>query len=459
MVNLREYMVVSQVEESFRKILLPGIDIITEYRTYGGRRVDLVIVRDFEILACIEVKSSLLNRHQLKDAQEQVLEYQKDTSSFWAVVTDGNHYYVHSISDENGNFVKKENAEAVLKAVLGLQSETDKAVVMTDETSEINLLKQNIVGLCKTYDNSISTIGQVKELLENISIANCKVSPSRFTFDRSFENHLFQALLGSYNKDEVVRYVPLKSAYRSLNEKTIVMVSLVGMNDMSECYYADQYFATKKGDDTSKGILPAESKLLNNTYILSCNNLSMEDHLTMWRLYGDKCKGACIKMIIEKEKLEKDNSFILAPVSYGEKDGDNMTHPKLDFVNDIFSLKIGNRSLTFETWCYWKHFFKDHRYSDENEVRLLYTGKGCGERKWILTDDSEIPCPMSVFPIKTLPNHSNDFPLTLSKILIGSRCSDQETKKRQLEELIQERNRGYEKGFAIVDISKIDNFR
>lgn len=458
MVKTHEEIVVSQVEDAFRKILLPGIDIITEYRTYGGRRVDLVIVRDFEILACIEVKSDISISEKLENAQKQVLLYQADLNSYWAIVTDGKLYKVHSLADGDNKFVNKNSAEDVLNTILGLRIDADKDGKRSDEDSEIGKLRNCFVELCMKY-TTISTIKTVERVLMAVSNENCKVTPSRFTFDRSFENHLFQALLGEYEKDEVVRYVSFKSAYRSLNEQTIGMVSLIGMNDVSECYYADQYFATKRGDETSKSILPAESKLLNNTYILSCNNLSMEDHLTMWRLYGDKCKGTCIKMIIEKEKLEHDNSFILAPVSYGEKDGDSINHPKLDFVNDIFSLKIGKRSLTFETWCYWKHFFKDHRYSDENEVRLLYTGKGCGERKWILTDDSEIPCPMSVFPVKTLPNHSNDYPMTLTKILIGSKCSDQETKKRQLEELIQENNGGYEKGFAIVDTSKIDNYR
>ena len=458
MVNLREYMVVSQVEEAFRENLLPGIDIIKEYRTYGGRRVDLVIVKDFEILACIEVKSDISISVKLESAKNQVLLYQADLNSYWAIITDGKRYYVHSLADGDNIFVEKNNAEDVLHTILGLRIEVDKDGNRSNEDSEIGELRNYFIELCKKY-KSISTIKSVEKVLTDVSNENCKVTSSRYTFDRSFENHFFQELLGDYKKDEVVRYVPFKSAYRSLNEQTIVMVSLIGMNDVSECYYADQYFAMKRGDDTSKSVLPAENKLLNNTYILSCNDLYMEDNLTMWRLYGDKCKGVCIKMIIEKAKLEQDNSFILAPVSYGKKEGDNLTHPQLDFVNDILSIKIGNRSLTFETWCYWKHFFKDHRYSDEKEVRLLYTGKGCGERKWILTDDSEIPCPMSVFPVKTLPNHSNDFPLTLTKLLIGSKCSDQETKKRQLEELIQERNRGYEKNYVIVDTSKIDNFR
>ena len=182
----------------------------------------------------------------------------------------------------------------------------------------------------------------------------------------------------------------------------------------------------------------------------------MEDHLTMWRLYGENCKGVRIKFIIEKDKLEKDDTFILAPVSYGQgKD----THHALEFVNSILSISIGGREPLFETWCYWKHFFKDYRYSEEKEVRLLYTGNGLGKRDWILVNENDIPCPISVFPIKSVPNHSNDFPLTLKEIKIGSKCLDIETKKSQLEELIKERNVGYDRLFAEVSISQIDNYR
>lgn len=458
MVNLREYMVVNQVEKAFREVLPSGIDIIREYKTRGSRIVDFVIVRGFEILACVEVKLDLSNPQQLDNAQKQVVLYQEDTHSYWAIVTDSKCYYVHSIADEGDTFVEKKNADSVLQLILGLQVNIEKTNNTHVENPDLEQLRHQFLDICKKHD-SISTIESVKKVLKGVSNEDCKLTPTRFTFTRNFENRLFQALLGSYEKEEVSRYVTFSSIYRSLNEQTIGMVSLVGMNDASECYYADQYIARKKGEDNEKlaiSILPAENTLLNNTYILSCNDLEKIDDLTMWRLYGDNCKGTCIKMHIEKDRLNRDHSFILAPVSYG-LDKDN--HPELDFANAILSLKLDNRNLTFETWCYWKHFFKDYRYAVEKEVRLLYTGSGCGKRSWILVDDNEIPCTISVFSLKTLPNHSNDFPLTLSEIMIGLRCTDIETKKRQFEELIKERNVGYDRGFAEVSTSKINNYR
>lgn len=455
MVNLHENMIVEKMEEVLRKTLPPVIDVVREFQTINGRRVDLVIVVGFEILACIEVKLKLLDHKQLEAAQKQALLYQRDTHSYWTVVTDSKRFFIHSIEDHNESFVEKENMDDVLQLILGLHNGKDKIDDSISDANEYEVLKREFVEICKRYHN-IRTIEKVKDVLNNVSSASCKITPTRITFTRLFENSFFQALLGTYTGDEVVRYTPFASVFRSINEQTIGMVSLVGMNDVSECYYADQYISKRRGEELSESVLPAERKLLNNTYILSCNDVSKKDDLTMWRLYGNNCKGVCIKMFIEKDKLKQDNSFILAPVSYGR---DKDKHPELDFAKDILSLKIGNRNLMFETWCYWKHFFKDYRYAVEHEVRLLYTGSGCGKKSWILVADSEIPCTISIFDVKSLPNHSNDFPLTLSEIMIGSKCTDKETIKSQFEELIKERNTGYEKGFAAVEVSKIDNYR
>ena len=441
------------VEEAFKKVMPPGIDIIREYPLRGGRRADFVLVSGFEILACIEVKSNLSNRRLLADAQKQVGVYQKDTHSYWGIVTDGNRYYIQSIVDDK--FEEKESAEAVFQVILGIEKGKEENTSKSKDASEIESLKYQFLDICDCYIDKIPTIEQVKNVLAGISSTICEVTPTKYIFKRSFENRFFQALLGTYTEEGIVRYIPFASAYRSLNEQTIGMVSLIGMNDISECYYADQYISRKKGEESSASILPAERKLLNNTYILSCNDQSKEDDLTMWRLYGDNCKGVCIKMCIEKDILAKNDTFILAPVSYGRRD----EHPELDLANDILSINIGGKNLIFETWCYWKHFFKDYRYSVEKEVRLLYTGRGEGKRSWILVRDNEIPCTISIFPVKSLPNHSNDFPLTLSGVIIGSKCIDIETKKSQFEELVSERNTGYNNGFAEVKESIIDNYR
>jgi len=443
-----EYAIMMKVTEAFHKKLPQGIDIMVEYQTAGNRRADLVIVNGFEILACIEIKSNISDEKLLLEAQAQVELIQKDTHSYYAVITDGDRYYVKSLSNER--FEEKRDAEAVIKVILGVDKEKER-----DNDFDIESLRNYFSKICMKYD-MISNINKIKKVLEGVSSANCEVTATRFKFKRSFENAFFQSLLGTYTDKEIVRYIPFSSVFRTLNEQTIGMVSLVGMNDVSECYYADQFCAKINNKEWTKGVLPAERSMLNNTYILSCNDLSMEDNLTMWRLYGDNCKGVCIKFIIEKDKLYKDETFILAPVSYGQ---DKDTHYALEFVNSILSIKIGDREPLFETWCYWKHFFKDYRYSVEKEVRLLYTGNGLGKRDWILVKENDIPCTISVFPIKCAPNHSNDFPLTLKGIKIGSKCIDIETKKSQLEELIKERNVGYDRLYAEVSISEIDNYR
>lgn len=458
MKSLPEYIVNHMVEDAFRKVLPDGLDLVGEYRTLSGRRIDYVIVRGFEILAVISVKTNL--EKNLPLAKQSALYEQHDVHSPWAIVTDGNFYFAHYLSEADDRFVQKENVVEIVSDIISIvkvkKKTTDKPV--DDKVS--NQLKNFIKELHDSFKGKFDTVESVFDILNTISNINCKLSSNGFTFSTDFENKLFVALLGEYNKDEIVRYVPFSSLFRTLNDQTVGMVSLVGMNDMSECYYADRYLVKdenlNKNNDSSLSILPAERTLLNNTYILSCNEDSMRDDLTMWRLYGDDCKGVCIKFLIDKQRLKNDKSFILAPVSYGEGVD---KHIKLDFMKQLLSASVDGKKLCFDTWCYWKHFFKDFRYAIEKEVRLLYTGKGCGKRSWILTSGTDIPCTISVFNIRVLPSYSSDFPLTVNEVIVGSKCSDIEQKRMQLTELIKERERGFDKGFAVVCSSTIDNYR
>ena len=262
-----EYSILLQVEEAFHKVLSQGMDIMREYKTAGNRRADLVIVKGFEILACIEVKSNLSERNLLAEAQTQVKIIQKDTHSYWAVVTDGNRYYVKSLS--NDKFEEKGNAEAVLKVILGDNNDGKRGDNKYSEVFDIESLRSHFLKICMKYDDKITNIKDIKKVLKGVSSANCEVTSSRFIFKRSFENAFFQSLLGTYSDKEIVRYIPFSSVFRILNEQTIGLVSLVGMNDVSECYYADQFCANINKKEWSKGVLPAERRLLNNTYILS----------------------------------------------------------------------------------------------------------------------------------------------------------------------------------------------
>ena len=144
-----EYAVIMAVEEAFKKVMPPGIDIIREYPLRGGRRADFVLVSGFEILACIEVKSNLSNRRLLADAQKQVGVYQKDTHSYWGIVTDGNRYYIQSIVDDK--FEEKESAEAVFQVILGIEKGKEENTSKSKDASEIESLKYQFLDICDSY--------------------------------------------------------------------------------------------------------------------------------------------------------------------------------------------------------------------------------------------------------------------------------------------------------------------
>lgn len=307
-------------------------------------------------------------------------------------------------------------------------------------------------GICRKYKN-------LKELSHFIEQIRDKKTPSfvchsskDFSLTTSMENYFFKCLLGELKKgDSLTKYTTTDNLFRICNDNEIAMVSIVGMNDSKECFYAYDYLK-------SKGIVPFLTKsddyfLGSYAYITSFTKHS--DNLTMWRLYGDDANGIALTFYLDDELKD---GFILAPVSYGEEDG---THKKMDFIAEMQKVKIEGRQFVLNNLYFWRYFFKPVQYKIEEEIRLLYFPEKIEIKKWVKTGVGIIS-PISIFSI--LDNSSSKdkskkpFPLKLKSITLGPQMTETKTNK-EMGQLMLRNCFGCKQEDIEVKESEINNFR
>lgn len=254
--------------------------------------------------------------------------------------------------------------------------------------------------------------------------------------------------LKKFEGEKICRYTSLSSLYRTINEGKQSMCCIVGMNDRSECTYADNYMRGKQIENNSTYKTPYEVEVENKFFILSCMDAEKYDDLTMWRLYGDNTRGVNILYNVNKEGL---NGFKLYYIDYAEADGRHLT---LDKIKNLMALKVDERTFRMRKWDEWKHFFKPYEYRDEKEIRLLYNRKNEQAHLWILTSDYQIVCPLMIFGL-------DKFPLIIDEVKLGPNCPDIVVNQLQVEMMMREKLQtpGWKKKENIVKTSGIGTYR
>ena len=312
-------------------------------------------------------------------------------------------------------------------------------------------------------------------ILDDCDWDHVSTSGVTVTLSRTFEFSLFTALLGEYSSSIICRYTTREALYRVLSTKKQSLCSIVGMNDTEECNYVDNYFKKLSASTCKSSIL--QDSYNNEYYISSCTwmdqdgSFRSEDNLSMWRMYADDCKGVCLIFEISNEMMKK-NGFALAPISYAkrveiiapcscneegetifESQGYENKHPELDFLYNLLHTQVGGYDIRLPSINFWKHFFKGLEYKDEKEVRLLYKGNSLDQKKWILANN--VFCPIVE---KDILDNCNEFPLVLTKIILGPKFAELEVNLRQIQLMVSES--GIKNASAIQCVaSDITNYR
>lgn len=424
-------------EFNYKIVIEPNFSNYTDDVSIKNNRADIIILKDKFPYMIVDLRSKDISQYvDRKEIQNAIFE---DTEI-------GADYHVFT------NMSAVLVVDVIKKSVRYYDSFEDIFQFFDDRPqNEIDLQKKHLIEhIINTVNNSDLSISKdsylgegVKELLTESNLnKNIEFnSIGRFFHFHSntelglndFEHRFFQSLLKPVVEQAVCRYTTFESLFSMLDNKTYRMGSDIAMNDRGEIDYVDKYIGLYYKNLQSLSL--PELRQMNKSYISSCTTTRKLDDLTMYRLYGEDSKGVCLSFNVTNGLQSK--SLLVKKVSYAIGPGN---HPELDLIKNIL---YNHKSPAFIRFRFlyldiWKHFFKTHDYAVEEEVRLLYlNNKSYPPKKegWVVTYPDKILSKFVLFGL----NDSN-FPLRLSKIILGPNCPEALLNSRQLEVLLDENN-------------------
>ena len=260
-------------------------DFIIEKR-FDGYRPDLIIKAGKKNIAAIEIKSSNSLNRAIKNF----------TTDFYFLFKV--RYFIYTDGLTFFFFDRFTNPKEIIK--------TDTKGFVTRLTRQISMysLRKLKMAVSKIIEEQIKSDNQFPKLNylfknnTNKVIRELKLSSDYSLFFEggktdvdSFEHQFFVKLLDNDVPETIYRYCAFNSAFQILNDGTIAMLGLPGMNDTTEPNYIDNYL--NDTDDNFWDLPPQSIAAINRRFIMSCT--VRYDDLMQWRLYGDDAKGACIK--------------------------------------------------------------------------------------------------------------------------------------------------------------------
>lgn len=421
------------------------------------RYFDIVIYKGNNPLAIVEVKGRLDNKNLLARATDQVRSALTITNARFGIVTDNEIFFLYDRSKKEQDFV-----ELAFETIVSRLLNAEKIKVYKKDREEVLKIILSAAENHLASNQEFLSFIRSKSFLRRIQFDN-NSNTYFFSGDdegiSSFENQFFIKMLGEFKDTQICRYTSLKTIFEMLNFISFRMNGLVGMNDKSEVNYVETYL-----NGVEKPLIKEHHNTIiaiNNRYITSCSKVERKDDLTLWRLYSDDAKGVCLVFDVKRNNLN--NHVLLQKVKYADGDG---KHKELDFLKQIKDdvESITGYKFEFRKIGYWKHFFKPHDYSIEEEVRLLIIDNDSLVKiksDWVMTFTHSI-----VNPIMDFRLNSKSFPIQLKEILLGPKCPEQETNLVQIQEMIRRKKREIvEKSFDSnlnnlkVELSEIKHYR
>ena len=424
----------NKIYKLFRDNLPEEIDVLLSPQISSNVRPDITISKGDQRLAIVEIKSASLFYRDRVGIEGWLTEYTRSLGFRYAILAiEGKTFYIKDcISAFSPDFEEEEIIDICHKLV------NIHAPRFVTNTSFCNVFWQvfdDSLTLIDDNDDATRKSFTSKEINDNLlkfkeKNRNLKflMNDTSFFFEKDgLEDVFFECLIKSFDDEKLCRYTSLSSFFRTINECTQSMCCLVGMNDKSECTYADSYISASKKTATIPVKTLYEANEENKYFILSCVDECKYDDLTMWRLYGDNTKGVNILYKVDETKIKE---FRLFYIDYAETPEPN-GHLSLNIIRKLLDINVDGKSFKFRKWNEWKHFFKPYEYRDELEIRLMHRKKSNTKEKWILTKDYNISCPLAIFKL-------SDFPLSIEEVKLGTNCPNIETNQLQLELMIKE---------------------
>ena len=380
----RENEIENKVFDSLKPLNKEDFEVKKNSRWQTGQGIvtyDIAILFKGVLFAVIETKSSLNRPPLLERTKVQFKATVDSSTALYGIITDNKDYYLYTGEQK----FEKKSLEEIIKFLIKNKPKTIESISSVIE----NILKK------QELDDTL------KEQIRKSVYAQSRTSfPSLLNLDDYFKKKLTN--VNRKKQKEFYRYVPFDTAFSILKNETYRMNGIAGMNDKSE------------GD--IRNSISYEIIDANSIFISSFSTL--EDNLTMWRLYGDNAKGACL-VFTAKGNTESD-LFSLYPVSYEDEDK--------QIIIDLY-----DRGFIINNIERWIYFFKSKHFKTEKEVRLLVLDRS-NKKEWYKTNDSSI-----INPYIEIDLNDSKFPLKLTKVILGPKCPESAYNKAQMESMIEDK--------------------
>ncbi len=383
-----------------------------------GILIDGLITTEQGYPYCVIYVNINLHGLSINFAKRRTAAFANTIQARFAVITDGEKYLLFDTSKGKTAFETLEYNE-IIKSLKNEQTADSSIASNTDLYDSI----------CNYFHGEFNFIISKKDICFDRN--KCTITPDK-------ENELIEKLFNFEEFPKIVcRYTSLSTLLEMIKDDKIKMYGLAGMNDKSEIDYIERVLSHS---------IALLNPRINKLFIMSCSEDKKEDDLTLWRLYGDDCRGVCLKF----ELKEKNDPFVFRKIKYLNKDSDLIGKLKdlVDFVYDLTG-----HTFVFETLHEWCHFIKSEDYKVESEVRMLY--KLCDKENddkisgWVLANGTNVITPYKEFTF-------DEFPLKLKEIILGPKFPASGTNLFQLRALL--RNNSKLKNVRILT-SKIRDYR
>lgn len=366
---------------------------------------DLILEYDKTPYAIVEIKKTPITPDKFeKDIRKRM----HILSCPYGILTDGKIFYLYSAGQIGASFYNDYDS---LSNALNEQIEKEKNNIVNSSSIK-NILSQKI------------------HISKDLAIVN---RAKKIGFTEDDEIFLWKQIMRdatAQKKKLLSRYTSLNSVVKILTTGHLRMNGLAAMNDTTETSFYEHLVYKKKKEDM---------EIPNDIYISSCS--INKDDLTMWRLYGDNGRGACIVFEVD---YESKSDFIISPVCYVNSSVKNT-------LKAIRELVQQNVRLMYEN--IYSHCFKPEKYEIENEIRILYLNKDKNvETQWSVSPDYSIINPFIEIPLNKQKT------LKLVKIILGPTCPNKKLNKIQITRLLKETNVYHDENAKCVQ-SKINCYR
>ncbi len=456
----------AKVLSEFNKINIfdNNLEVVTNYEIGKGTfnyKADIAFILNGILIAVIDLKINRFNKNINYPSLDPFLinDWLKNTAISnirFLVLSDGETYEVY------------DNLRVINVAKYKINGLID--LFLENLNDQVERVKSDITNIIlKVVKNSkIKRINDFFKLKMDIVINSIYYDPKHKVFSldsiqkNSLEDDFFKALLDNGKPiTRIYKYTTLDTAFKILQSDSFRMNCIIGMNDISEINYVENFFEEKsnlgkvKVNSTEEHWQKVDA---NNRRFISSFSLK-NDELTQWRLYAEDSKGVCLGFDVNN--LVSDENLILQTVNYGKSENH---HPELELIINIIQELENKLSIrfSFKRFYIWKHFFKPYNFSIEKEVRLIYISKKNepNEIKWDI-----VPSYGIVSPYIEIKSSLIRLPIILNTLILGSNCHNKNLNVSQLKSYLRnlknKQNNLIIEDYKniVVDSSKIYNYR